>query len=466
MRQMISMRRLGSKSRLLGAALVAALLPAACANPFDTSVENPNAVVEEALGDPAGATTLVNGLGASVTRALTGIAGVYAVSSDEMTWTGSREYWKTLDDGDIADPVNEYADGGFPYVAEARWLSDYTIARLTEFNTAGTLRNKKDLARANIYGAIIYLTIGEMFDDFVLASDRTVAAAPIGGANMGVTFDSAVAMTTRALTLVQTGGVAADAELERQALGLRARARYGKALRAIAKAATVPAANLVSDAGATADATAALTKMTSTYAFKLTPTANNLAGINIGYETNNRGEIRAGSTFVNPNPTVIYLVADGIAGIKMNDPVTGVASTTVSKAIDACCRRTVGNNIPMIQTSAREMMLILAEARLAAGDTAGFLTQVNASRAVDALPAYTTQITSAATAKATLEYERKVQLYLQGRRLMDMYRFGSADARWLASGVGVRGRCLIPITYTERLTNPDAPQPNNERKCS
>ncbi|MEY3547842.1 MAG: hypothetical protein RLZZ552_209, partial [Verrucomicrobiota bacterium] len=34
MRQMTSMRRLGSKSRLLGVALAAALLPAACANPF------------------------------------------------------------------------------------------------------------------------------------------------------------------------------------------------------------------------------------------------------------------------------------------------------------------------------------------------------------------------------------------------------------------------------------------------
>jgi len=90
MRQMTSMRRLGSKSRLLGVALAAALLPAACANPFDTSVENPNAVVEEALGDPAGATTLVNGLGGSVTRALTGIYGPYHTATDELTWVGSR----------------------------------------------------------------------------------------------------------------------------------------------------------------------------------------------------------------------------------------------------------------------------------------------------------------------------------------------------------------------------------------
>ncbi|MFM8910665.1 MAG: hypothetical protein ACKOH8_08885, partial [Gemmatimonadota bacterium] len=128
------MRRLGSMSRLLGVALAAALLPAACANPFDTAVENPNAVVEDALNDPAGATTLVNGLGGSVTRALTGIYGPYHAATDELTWVGSREFWKLLDDGDISDPVNEYTDGAFPFVTEARWLADFTIARVGSFD--------------------------------------------------------------------------------------------------------------------------------------------------------------------------------------------------------------------------------------------------------------------------------------------------------------------------------------------
>ena len=233
MRQMTSMRRLGSKSRLLGVALAAALLPAACANPFDTDVENPNAVVEEALGDAAGATTLVNGLGGSVTRALTGIYGPYHTATDELTWVGSREFWKWLDDGDISDPVNEYTDGAFPFVAEARWLADFTIARVAGFDADGVLRNRKDLARANIYGAVIYTTIGDMFEDFVVASDRTVAAAPVGPANMGAMYDSAITMASRALTIAQA---TADAELQRQALGLRARARHAKAARAITKA--------------------------------------------------------------------------------------------------------------------------------------------------------------------------------------------------------------------------------------
>jgi len=118
----------------------------------------------------------------------------------------------------------------------------------------------------------------------------------------------------------------------------------------------------------------------------------------------------------------------------------------------------------MTQVSAREMMLIIAEANLAAGNNAGFLTQINASRAVDALPPYAA-VTG--NGRAQLEYERKVQLFLQGRRLMDLYRFGSADSRWLTSSTtGVRGKCFLPISYIERLTNTQAPQPNNERKCN
>lgn len=462
MRQMTSMRRLGSKSRLLGVALAAALLPAACANPFDTDVENPNAVVEEALGDAAGATTLVNGLGGSVTRALTGIYGPYHTATDELTWVGSREFWKLLDDGDISDPVNEYTDGAFPFVTEARWLADFTIARVASFDADGTLRNRKDLARANIYGAVIYTTIGDMFEDFVVASDRTIAAAPVGPANMGAMYDSAITMASRALTIAQA---TADAELQRQALGLRARARHAKAARAITKAgAGAPANPLVNDANATADATAALALMTASYRFRLTPTANNLAGINVGFEMNNRGELRAGNDFVNADPARPIVPAAGLAGIKMTDPVTGVASTTVANAIDACCRPAVANNVPMTQVSAREMMLIIAEANLAASNTAGFLTQINASRAVDGLPPYAAVN---GNGRAQLEYERKVQLFLQGRRLMDLYRFGSADSRWLTSSTtGVRGKCLLPISYIERLTNVEAPQPNNERKCN
>lgn len=458
-----SIGRHQSTIRHLGTIALAALvmIPMACANPFDTSVSNPNAVVETALADAAGATTLVNGQGASVTRALTAILAPYSVATDELTWVGSREFWKNLDDGDVSDPVNEYTDGAFPFVTEGRWLSNFAIDRVTSFQAAGTLRNRRDLARTNIFGAIMYITIGDMFDDFVLASDRTVAGAAVGTAGMPIMYDSAIAMLDRALPVAVA---VADIELQRQVLALRARAKFSKASRAtVFPTRTVPGNPLVNDAGAVADATAMLALGGGTaisWRYRLTPTANNLAGINIGFELNNRGELLAGRTFVNPDPARPLIPLAGLAGIAMIDPVTGVASTTIANTINDCCRTAVGNNIPMTVASAREMYLILAEARLAAADNAGFLTNLNLSRTVDALPPYP----DATGARTKIEYERKTQLFLQGRRLMDMYRFNVSDARWL-TGTGVRSRCLLPITYIERLTNTLAPQPNNDRLC-
>lgn len=463
MRSNTSMR-LGTMGRFVGtAALAAAALSTACANPFDTDVDNPNAVIEEALNDPAGATTLVNGQGASVIRALSGVYGPYHVATDELTWVGSREFWKNLDDGDISDPINEYTDGAYPFVAEARWISDYTIAKVIAFDAATTLRNRADLVRAHVFGAVIYLAIGDMFDDFVLESDRTIAGAAVGPANMQVAYDSAITMLDRALPVAQALN---SEELQRQVLGLRARAKHARAAWGLIRPArTVPANPLVNDAGAVADATAMLALGGGTaisWQYRLTPTANNLAGINVGFELNNRGELIAGATFVNPDPARPIVPAPGLAGIAMIDPVTGGTSPTVAAAIDACCRPAVGNNVPMTQVSAREMHLIIAEGRLAAADNPGFLSAINLSRSLNALPGY-----GAVTGngRGQLEYERKVQLYLQGRRLMDMYRFDVVDARWLTNATTSTNICFLPVSFIERQANPGAPQPTTARIC-
>jgi len=168
--------------RRVAAAATAILLAAPACSVFDTDIKNPNAIEEAALGDPASAPTLANGLNSAVTRMITSVYGPYSVASDELTWVGSRENWGLLDNGDVSDPLNEYNDAAYPLASEARWLSNYTIDRLEEFDKAGQLRNRLDLARTYLYAAVTYITIGDNYDDFVLASDRTKPAAPLGEA--------------------------------------------------------------------------------------------------------------------------------------------------------------------------------------------------------------------------------------------------------------------------------------------
>lgn len=440
--------------------LAAATLLLAC-SVFDTDISNPNAVSEDALGDPASAPPLVNGLAGSVTRALTGVYGPYAVASDELTWVGSRENWGFLDAGDVSNPVNEYTDTAYPFVSEARWLSNYTIAKLEAFDKAGTLRDRSGLARAYLYGAITYTTIGDMYDDFILASDRTQPAPPIGEGNMAVMYDSAIAYLDRGLTIATTIN---NRDLQTQILAMRARARFSKAVwQKLKPSRTTPANPLVSDAGATADATAALALMTGNYRFRLLPLTGGTASINMASEMNSRLEIRAGAVYINPDPARTTVVAAGLAGIKLRDPVTGAADPVLAKAIDECCRVASTTLTPFTIISAKEMHLILAEAALSTGISAEVRNRINAARTLEALPAWDGVTPSP---RDMLIYERQVNLYLQGRRLADMYRFGLKDDKWLAANIASKKACFFPIAAIERRSNQEAPQPPETRAAT
>ena len=98
------------------------------------------------------------------------------------------------------------------------------------------------------------------------------------------------------------------------------------------------------------------------------------------------------------------------------------------------------------------MLLILAEAALAAGNDAGFDTNINAVRALDGKAAYTG---AGPTRLELLLWERRVNLIFQGRRLNDMYRFGIKAPQWIASSIAVRKPgCELPIPLIELESNP------------
>ncbi|MBC7843987.1 MAG: hypothetical protein H7099_16820 [Gemmatimonadaceae bacterium] len=441
--QFLSRRTLGLRA---GALVVGASTLLVGCGLFNTDVKNVNAVTEEAISDPTAATSLVNGLGGSLQLAINGLVGISSAASDELQWAGSREYWNLLDGGDIGDPVNEYSNGTYPFVSAARWQGDYTVKTLEALGTG--LLKREDLVRAYIFAGTAYLFIGENYEDFVIASDRTEPATSIGEANMRITFDSAVAYFNKASTLATT---ISNAELQKQALGLRARAKFSKAVWTTLRAPRgFPTAPLINDAGANADATAALAAMGASYVFKFTTTAAGTgqpAGyFNTGFETNQRLELRAGAPYVNGTATV---VTAGLAGIKLNDPVSGTPDATLAKAIDACCRQASGQFLGYTVTSSREMYLILAEAALATGNTAGFTTNINLARAIDAKPAWS----GTPAAQDILIHERRVGLFLQARRLHDHYRFNQAADRWLPIRAATKRPCFFPISFDERTQN-------------
>ena len=439
--------------------LISLAVVAAACSVFDTKINNPNAIEEDALSDAASAPTLANGLNSAVTRMLTTVYGPASVASDELTWVGSREYWGKLDAGDVSDPRNEYIDAAYTMASEARWLSNYVLTRLEGFDQASTLRNRLDLGRSYVYAAVAYITIADNFDDFIIGSDRTVAAAPIGETGMAVMYDSAITYLNRAEPIATALN---NAELRNQVLTLRARARFSRAVWNLLRPGRgTPGSPLINDAGANADATAALAVLTTGWRYRVLPTNANTGTNNIGSEMNSRQEIRAGGDYINPDPARSNLQPlAGTAGIKLTDPITGTFDPVIAAAINDCCRLSSTTQIPFTLASWKEMQLILAEAALATGNATEVRTRINAVRAVDALPAWDGTTPAAQT---LLIHERRVNLFLQSRRMQDLYRFGIKADRWLNSNVAFTKACFFPISAIERQSNPQAPQPAEAR---
>jgi hypothetical protein len=162
---------------------------------------------------------------------------------------------------------------------------------------------------------------------------------------------------------------------------------------------------------------------------------------------NSRHEMRLGPPYVarvSPNKWGATVLMDPINAVK--DPYVDAAQNDFLTD-DLYTRYVV--------TSAREMHLIVAEAALAAGNTAGFATAINALRAIDGLTAWTGGA-GQPTALAMLQYERQSSLFLTGRRLADEYRFGLPAANWNAGSQALTQPGLfLPITSRECLSNPN-----------
>ncbi len=415
---------------------VASLAVLGCSSLLD--VENPNNVPEAGLDDPTAAEQLANGVQASLGRMLAAITAPYATASDELDWTGSREGWRDLDTGAIPNTLNEFTDAAFPFAGEARYLGDQVVTRLEGFNAEGTLLTPTSLARAYLYTAIVYSTIGDVFDDFAF-SDKEIGGTAIGRENMSLMYDKAIEYLDKALPIAQADDE--EGTLQYQILATRARVKHGRAVwRLITPKDQVPANPLVNDPGATADALAALALGAGPddRLNIFVPQSAISTIIQVFFEVNGRSEMAIGAAYRN-----------------LTDPITGTADPAsaglIAEFTDAPNSQNEGN-IPVVTD--RELNLIVAEGALAAGDLVTFGTYINAVRSINGLPAWTGQV----DALTILKHERKANLFLHNRRLADLYRFNEQVAEWevnpnYETPVTTPG-LLFPIPRTEIESNP------------
>ena len=401
----------------------------------DLDVDNPNSLLEGDLQDPSAAAALANGAWNASLRGITYMMMPHAVATDESVWIGSRDAWYQIDKGGMTNVYNEFVDQAWPYISEARWMSDKAVSILE--GLGADLPNNQDLVLAYLSGAMVRVYIADMFEDFVY-SDKTEAGVPVGAANMSQLYDEALALLGKASSIA-TGDNAV------KVLSLVARTRHAKAV--WGKVNPVNTASPYVSAGAS-EAAAAAAMMSADWKWRMNFSSSTVSNYMAG-QINDRQEM---DLFQN---ALVETATPGAGGDPQpNDPVTGLPDSRMT-AIATEFRAGGGGTswTPVTITSLREMHLIIAESKKAGGDDAGCLAELNALRTFDSLDPYP----SGTDAGTALQHERRANLFLQSRRLSDMYRFDLTSTVWDAVEKSPSGS-FFPITISEIRSNPNISQ--------
>ena len=206
---------------------------------------------------------------------------------------------------------------------------------------------------------------------------------------------------------------------------------------------------LVTSAAAVSDANTALGIMASSdYKYEFVYSGGTIT-MSMGGWVNSRQEMRIGPTFASADTTGSPTFQD-VTFNDMIDAANGVTTVypDLEKFILAFSDAIDAPTMPIV--TAREMHLIIAEDALAAGNMAGFTTAINNLRALDGLTLFSGQV----PALDLLIESRQANLYLMGRRLSDLYRFGLTSSEWVAGSTAMTAPgTFLPITIVECRAN-------------
>jgi hypothetical protein len=406
---------LKTQRRRLIAALVIAVGVAACSDML--SVTNPGPIPDATLQTPEAVPSFVAGMSGDLSNALDEMVRITGIASDELTHGGSYTgeglwYRGIIRPEDINDQ--------WALMQRARWVAENGIERIKTL-PGYTYDTDPVAARANLLAGFANRLLGEnvckaVFDGGPIESDSAH-------------FQRAQAYFTEAIRIAQARNVT---DVLRAGYGGRAsvRAALGDWTGAVADAQQVPASFVY----------------TAAFSTNSTREANSLV-----QETYVRREF----TVFNTQWATVF-----------NDPrvpwdtiYTSAAKTTVQKGQDGKTNYfrqrkypDLGSDIPL--TKGTEMLMLRAEAALRASDIPGAFTLINQQRAQYNLTALTPP-TDLPTAWRTLQKEYGAVVWIEGRRLWQLRRWGVDAGPAHTTFLDGRASC-IPISLQEMQSNPNA----------
>jgi len=430
-------------------------------------VENPNNLVEESVQLESGANGVVNGSLELVTDALADIWEGPEVVSDNLYWIGSRDAWGSLDNGFIQDELNEFLDAAFPTLGQGVWMAQNAVEIMEGHvaNNPGDEDFALDLARAQFFRGVILMVIAEVQQDMTF-SFKQVDGAPVSSGNAAIGSEGQIPVASMDAVMGVAIQSLTEARNAFQAMGDDARALDATALLARAEMSRVilSARNSVGGAlafpNAVPHAQEVLASGSAEYKYLLK--FNSTTGTcDMCSNISDRKENQIDLSIVSVDSQ------NDVDGIVLLDPITGEPDVAIRKAMDQFRGGSFldsGIQFPDVTvSSARLMHLILAEDALAtSGGGAGsmFETHINNLRALDAVTPFASDGV-AANDLAILQHHRRVNTFLMGLRLQDMYRWGiqpgpnsAPSARWQNGSAAVNAPgTMLPITIIEVRAN-------------
>jgi hypothetical protein len=392
-------------------------LTAAC----DFSVSNPGPVADSDLNQAAANDAIVNGMGRTLSRALGYVAHAGAVEAKEVVAVGNRSIntfgITLLNRAGKLDPGLEETNDHWRFSQQARWIAEDGIRRMRE--TLGPTDFAKSAVAAQ---ALIHAGFAER----LLGENMCVGVIDGGPAeSRKVYMTRAEGEFTEAIGIAVAAG---NANLERAARAGRASVRVW----------------LGDWAGATADASA----IPNGFVYQAIYSSTEQAQYNRIYWANanqpERGHSVVGTFFESYYTTTKDPRAAWSTNPAFPKGASGALWYFSTKYTSAAS--------PINLVTGREMKLIIAEAKLRSGDWQGAVTDINALRATVGVPPWSaTNIPEAWTA---LGKERAIELWLEGRRLGDLYRWKEDKVPGTFDDMTGRDLCF-PIGISELNSNPN-----------
>lgn len=383
----------------------------------DASVANPGSISDETLDDPAVHEAIVNGMTRAQLRALNYLALTSAGAARELNASGSSVFGMTFRQGaGILGPALEETNDHWQLSQQARWVAEDGVRRIRA--TLGTQFRTSALA------AQALLHVG--FSNRMLGENMCVAVIDGGAAGArSLHFERADAAFTEA---IEVGNAAGD-----QLSVLAARA--GRATVRVW---------LGNWNGATADAGAIPFAFAHRARFSVTDVDqyNRIfwASANQPYRN-----ITVAGTFYEA-----YFTASNDTRVRwQKNAVIPLGSLGNPWYVQMKFDK---RDSPINLVTGREMRLIVAESSLRAGNWQIAVAAINELRlASGVLPATATNVTEAWSA---LKRERGIELWLEARRLGDIFRWTEDKSPGEMPDMTGRSLCF-PIGQSELDANPN-----------